>query len=320
MKKIIPLLMLLIMLTGCNNKKQVDIVYDTTYYQVYKPYKKAVGSYSIRSYDKQEVETMLMNLSTNYFKTNNSFYQEGQYLTSEELKELITEYNKIDPIKIDNATINPSYITSIYEQDYLLYNGHLKGISLAIVVDNKQYYNDISYKIVDENIVLDYAKEKAKDLVNYLKNKEQLKNIRIVIGIYLQSNDYLKGSFKYIGEVDNLNYVNYNYQALDSSYIMSHDMNAYNTVLAIKQSLNDYNTLYLNPIGLYKGNTLVKVDLNINKSYLTAGEILTLSSMIGNNLDSFGDVEVNVYFKSNNTLKGYVVKKQSKIETFILED
>ena len=313
-----PLLILLMMLTGCG-EKQVDIVYDDTYYQVAKPYKSSVGSYSIASYDKQEVETMLMNLSTNYFKTNNSFYQEGQYLTKDEIKKLVTNFNAIDSIQIDGMMVEPKYIISIYEQDYLLYNGNLKGISLAIVVNNKQYY-DNSYKIIDENIVLDYAKEKAKDLVYYMHNKEGLKDARIVIGIYLENNDYLKGSFKYIGENGNLNYVNYNYQALDSSYIMRNDINTYNAVMAIKQSLNDYNTLYLNPIGLYKGNELVKVDLTINKSFLTTGEVLTLSNIIGNNLYAFGDVSVNVYFKSNNQTKAYVTKKQGKIETRIMEE
>ncbi len=313
-----PLLILLMMLTGCG-EKQVDIVYDDTYYQVAKPYKSSVGSYSIASYDKQEVETMLMNLSTNYFKTNNSFYQEGQYLTKDEIKKLVTNFNAIDSIQIDGMMVEPKYIISIYEQDYLLYNGNLKGISLAIVVNNKQYYGN-SYKIIDENIVLDYAKEKAKDLVYYMHNKEGLKDARIVIGIYLENNDYLKGSFKYIGENGNLNYVNYNYQALDSSYIMRNDINTYNAVMAIKQSLNDYNTLYLNPIGLYKGNELVKVDLTINKSFLTTGEVLTLSNIIGNNLYAFGDVSVNVYFKSNNQTKAYVTKKQGKIETRIMEE
>ena len=319
MRKIIPLLMLLVILTGCSSKKQVDIVYDDTYYQVAKPYKSSVGSYSIASYDKQEVETMLMNLSTNYFKTNNSFYQEGQYLTKDEIKKLVTNFNAIDSIQIDGMMVEPKYIISIYEQDYLLYNGNLKGISLAIVVNNKQYYGN-SYKIIDENIVLDYAKEKAKDLVYYMHNKEGLKNTRIIVGIYLENNDYLKGSFKYIGENGNLNYVNYNYQALDSSYIMRNDINTYNAVMAIKQSLNDYNTLYLNPIGLYKGNELVKVDLTINKSFLTTGEVLTLSNIIGNNLYAFGDVSVNVYFKSNNQTKAYVTKKQGKIETRIMEE
>lgn len=326
MRKIIYLLVGLIFITGCGDKKQVDIIYDSTYYQVASPYKEAVGSYSISSYDKNEVESMLMNLSTNYFKTNNSLYQQGQYLDSEELKTLINLYNETEKIKVDNVEIDPKYIVSIYEQNYLTTNNNLKGISLAIVVTNKQYYNQNKlYKIVDEKIVLDYAISKANELVKYMYAKEELKNTRIVVGIYLQSNNTLKGSFKYIGESNKdsikLQNVNYNYQSLDSNYIMNNDTETYNSILAIKQSLNDYNTLYLNPIGLYKDKTLVRVDLTVNKSYFSNVEILSLARIITSNFGSFdSNIQINVYFKSNNSIKAYIVKKEEKIETYILEE
>ena len=184
------------MLVGCNKQEdKVEINYDNTYYQVATPYKESIGSYSIGDYDKEEVESMLMKLSTEYFKTNNSLYQEGQYLTSEEIKQLVTDYNNTEEIKVDDVTIKPSYITTIYEQNYLATNNVLKGISFAIVVDNKQYY-DNNYKIIDEKIVLDYALSKVNSLISYVRSKEELKKVDIVVGIYLE-NDY-KGSFKYI--------------------------------------------------------------------------------------------------------------------------
>lgn len=325
MKKIICFLICLLVFTGCEDKNNVEIIYDDTYYQIATPYKEAVGSYSIGSYDKNEVESMLMNLSSNYFKTNNSLYQQGQYLDSKELKELINLYNQTETIEVDKVEINPKYIVSIYEQNYLTTNNNLKGISLALIVTNKQYYNENKlYKIIDEKIVLDYAKEKANELVKYMYEKEELKTTRIVVGIYLEGNSTLKGSFKYIGEADkeniDLKYVNYNYQFLDSNYIMNNDTNTYNNILAIKQSLNDYNTLYLNPIGLYKDKDLVRVDLNFNKSYFTNVEILTIANTLKNNLSSFDNIQINVYFKSNNKIKAYMTKKDNKVETYILED
>ena len=326
MKKIIYVLFLIILLTGCGEKEEVNnITYDNTYYQVATPYKEAIGSYSLSSYDKNEVDLMLMNLSTNYFKTNNSLYQAGQYLDSSEIKTLVNKYNETESIKVDKIDINPKYITTIYEQNYLTMNNNLKGISLALVVTNKQYYSETSYKIIDEKIVLDYAKEKANELVKYMYSKEELKDVKIIIGIYLESNNTLNGSFKYIGSANKekveLQYVNYNYQSLDSNYVMTNDSDTYNNILAIKQSLNEFNNVYINPIGLYKDKQLVLVNLTINKSYFKNSEILAITNILTNNLNTFdSNIGINIYFKSNNNIKAFISKKENKLETHILEE
>ena len=104
MKKLF--LILLILLVGCNKQEnKIEINYDNTYYQVATPYKESIGSYSIRDYDKEEVESMLMKLSTEYFKTNNSLYQEGQYLTSDEIKNLVNQFNETEEIEVDDVKI-----------------------------------------------------------------------------------------------------------------------------------------------------------------------------------------------------------------------
>ena len=321
MKKLF--LILLILLVGCEKKEEIiEINYDNSYYQVADPYKETVGSYSINDYDREEVESMLMKLSTEYFKTNNSLYQEGQYLTTEDIKQLVTDYNNTDEIEIDGIKIKPNYITTIYEQNYLATNNVLKGISLAIVVDNKQYY-DNNYKIIDEKIVLDYALSKVDDLLNYIRSKEGLNKIDIVIGIYLEEN--YKGSFKYLGYTNGdsikMEHVNYNYQLLESNYINKIDTKTYNTVLAIKNSLSDYN-LYMNSYGLYKNKTLNEVSIILNKNYFKQSEILDISKILTTNLNNFNNINIKVYFKNNNVTKAFINKKRNvtKIETYILED
>lgn len=324
MKKFIYILLFGILLTGCGEKEFENIKYDDNYYQIAKPYKDVVGSYSIASYDKNEVDLMLMRLSSNYFKTNNSFYQSGQYLTTKELKELINLYNQTDNIKVDKVEIDPNYIISIYEQNYLNYQNELKGISLAIVVNNKQYHGD-SYKIIDEEIVINYAKEKALDLVKYMRNKEGLQNVKIVVGIYLESNNTLAGSFKYIGETNNdsidFKYINYNYQYLDSNYVMNNDTDTYNTILALNQNISNYSTVYLSPIGLYQNDKLVEVNLTLTKGYFKNSEILSIIGDITSNLNTFdSNVKLNVYFKNNNDIKAYITRKNNELETFIMEE
>lgn len=324
MKKLVLFLFVCLFITGCGSESQsTKINIDNSYYQVATPYLAAVGSYSIREYNKEEVDKMLMMLSSEYFKINNSLYQEGQYLTTEELKNLIIQYNTTDEFVVDDVKINPSYITAIYEQNYLATNNVLKGISLAIVVDNVQQYGQNQYKEIDDNIVLDYALAKARELNEYMRTKEELKNINIVIGIYLE--DDFKGSFKYVGATTNNNldfdYVNYNYQLLDSNYTMNNDSNTYNTILAIKNSLNNHN-VYINSYGLYKNKELIEVNIIINKSHFKRSEILDIFNGVANNLNTFDGVSVKVCLKSNNIIKGFMDKESSatKIETYILEE
>ena len=321
MKKLF--LILLILLVGCGKKEEIiEINYDNSYYQVATPYKESIGSYSITNYDKEEVESMLMRLSTEYFKTNNSFYQEGQYLTSEEIKNLVNQFNETEEIEVDDVKIKPTYITSIYEQNYLTNNNTLKGISLAVIVDNKQYY-DNNYKTIDEKIVLDYALDKVEELLKFIRSKEELKKIDVVIGIYLES--AYKGSFKYLGYTNNdkikMNYANYNYQLLESNYVSKIDNKTYNTILAIKNSLSDYN-LYMNAYGLYQNKTLNEVSITLNKSYFKQAEILDISKILTTNLNNFNNIDIKVYFKSNNITKAFITKNRNatKIETYILED
>ena len=85
------LLLLLLLLTGCGKNSNIEGVYDSNYYKVYSPYKESVGGYTKDSYDLKDVEKTLMQLSSNYFKTNNTYYQEGQYLTNDDLKYLLND-------------------------------------------------------------------------------------------------------------------------------------------------------------------------------------------------------------------------------------
>lgn len=309
MKKLIYLL-LFFLLTGCNKENNV-LEYNNSYYKIASPYKAQVSSYSLKEYDKNSVIKMLTYVSKEYFKTNNSLYQEGQYLDSTDLKQLITSLNETDEITIDDITLKPNYITSIYEQDYLNMDNTLKGISLAVVLDNKQKVNN-TYKQINEDIVIDCSLSKINEIIKYLRNKEELKNIKIVIAIYLNG-------IKYVGAttIDNikLDYVNYNYQKMDSSYVMNNDIDNYNNYLAIKNALNDYN-IYISSQGLYKDKNLINVEININKSYFKTSEILSMADIIKQKINYN---YAKIYFKENNLTKAFI-NKSDTIEIHILEE
>lgn len=326
MKKVFLILLFVLLLSGCNKEEEVSINYDNTYYKIAKPYNESKGNYSLNSYDKNEVESMLMNLSNKYFSSNNSYYEEGQYLSNDIIKDLLINYNDTDKLLEDNVT-KSNFITTIYEQDYLASNGNLKGISLALVLNRDQKYmkDGKTYtQVIEEKDVLDYGKEKANKLLSFIRTIPELQDKKIVIGLYVESDDYLKGNFKYIGDTTNneieLEYINYNYKLLDSGEVLNDDLKNYNNFEEIKKSLDNYD-LYIKGEGLYIDNNLIKLDIILNDDYFSQVKILEISDVISEQLSNFDClIDIKVYFKSNDKVKAFLTKEELDVKVYILEE
>lgn len=300
------LVLLLFLLVGCSKNDNIEEIYDSNYYKVYFPYKESVGGYTIDSYDKENVELMLMQLSSNYFKPNNTYYQEGQYLTNDDLKYLLNDY----------LNQEEKYIKSIYEQNYLTNDGNLKGISLAIILDKEIEYKEegkIKTKTIDDDILIKYAKEKSYDIIKYIREKTG--NVRILLSIYIDSN---KGNFTDIAVTsDNklkFKTVNINNYSLSSNYVSNNDISNYNYYIELKESLKEFE-LYIDSQALYQDNKIDNIKININTNYLTRGKLLYLTNLVSENL-KFNTL-TKVYINYNNKLKALLVKEENTLEVKI---
>jgi protein involved in sex pheromone biosynthesis len=326
------------MLVGCNNKENfstIDIEFDSNYYQVYSPYKKGVSNNYVvnnvlNNYDILDIESSLMNLSTVYFKTNNSYYQEGQYLKESELKTLLSnkELNNAPNIVIDDVDIEPTYITSIYEQNFLASNGHLKGVSLAIVLNPyqayKNSYGNYVYKIVDDNTLIDFGKKTANKLIEYMYNKEELKDIKIIVGLYFQKspNSMLPGGFKYIGitnkNIIEMEEVDYSYQYLNSDYVNKNDINTATGYKNIEKSVkNVFSNVYMSGKGFYQNNTLKNIEIDVNNSSFSKSQLLYLSQLLSDEIGKSFDnkVDIRIFIKSNNQILALIRKDKNTLRS-----
>lgn len=300
------LLLLLILLTGCGRNNNIEGIYDSAYYKVYSPYKESVGGYTKDSYDLTDVEKTLMLLSSNYFKTNNSYYQEGQYLTNDDLKYLLNDYlNQEEP-----------YIKTIYEQNYLNSDGTLKGISLAIVLDSEiEYIEDDKRKtktISDEELIK-YAKEVAPNIIKY--TREKVGNVRILLGIYIDSTDGKFTSFAVTSD-EKLKFrdVNIESYSLNGNYVAKNDTDNYNYYIELKESLTDFD-VYIDGKALYVDNKVNNITININTSYLTRGKLLYLTNLVSENLKF--NYLTKVYVNYNNKPKALLIKEENTLEVKI---
>ena len=138
-KNIVLMMFLTFFLVGCEKKAintKNTFFLNSDYYNVASPFKSGVSNYIfnniINTYDMEEVETSLMELSTMYFKTDNSYYQNGQFLTISDLQTLLSKegLNNYPEITIDNITLDPYYVSGLFEQNYLDEKNNLKGISV----------------------------------------------------------------------------------------------------------------------------------------------------------------------------------------------
>ena len=334
MKKYIISFLCLLMLTGCNSKNEVstiNIEFDNNYYQIYSPYKKGVAnnyvvSNILNNYDVLDVENSLMELSTTYFKTNNSYYQAGQYLKESELKTLLgsEQLNNTTSLNIDNININPIYISSIYEQNYLASNGHLKGISLALVLNPYQAYQNgygsYNYKTIDSNKLLEFGKNAANKLLKYMYSKEQLIDTKILVALYFQRSPgaILPDGFKYMGVTNKdsveLQPINYQYHYLKSDYVIKNDVNVTTSFGNLEKiTKNNFSTIYMNGKGLYQDNILKDVEIDVVNSTFSKSELLylcqILSQEIGKSFDS--KLDVRVYIKSNSQILALITKEKN---------
>ena len=340
MKKYVISLLCLFMLVGCNNKIEVatiDVEFDDNYYQVYTPYKKAVSNNYVvnnvlNNYDVADVESSLMTLSTNYFKTNNSYYQSGQYLKESDLVKLLDkkELNKTTDLTIDEVKISPTYISSIYEQNYLASNGHLKGLSLAIVLNPyqayKNSYGSYNYKTVDDNILLEFGKQAANKLVKYIRDTKKLKNIRILVGLYFEKDpeSTLPGSIKYYGisSGDNitLGSINYQYQYLNASYVVKNDVNTANAFSNLEKLVKkEFSASYISGKGFYQDNILRNIEIDVNNSFFSKSELLYLCKILSDEIGASFDTKLNVriFIKANNQVLALINKEKNTLNSSV---
>lgn len=345
MKKIIVIISLILILTGCNKKENEILENDSLqfsdeYYEIARPYKKSVSNnYGIsgvyNNYDLDEIEKWLMNLSTKYFSVDNSYYQSGQYLTEQDLKKLLSKemLNNTNTIKIDGIEINPTYISYIHEQNYLNSNGKIKGISLGIVLNPYQEYvnkyGSYLYKKVDEKELIKYGKEASEKLLDYLINEKKLNKNKFVIALYIESepNSSLPGSFKYVGitsrNVINFKPVNYKYEYIKSDYVMSKNTDLYNVLLSVEKKIKDVlDNSYLSGTILYVDEQASTIEVNINSNYISRSDLLIVSQILNNEINSSlpNYLNIKVYIKENDKIKAFSNKKNTKNEIIILNN
>ncbi|EIS6280044.1 CamS family sex pheromone protein [Staphylococcus pseudintermedius] len=186
------------------------------------------------SYNGEDFEDGLLNISKEVYPTDEYLYQDGQYLDKDTIRAYLRpKYTKKELDKMSdkekenkNATANlglnpsvngetdeekiakksPAYLSNILEQDFYD-NGDTKrkdieGMTIGLAMNSVYYYQKEKYgetyhEKLDEKEIKKQGRQMAEEMLVRLRENDDLKDIPITFAIYIQSaqEDIIPGRF-----------------------------------------------------------------------------------------------------------------------------
>lgn len=334
-----------------------------SYYRTLVPYKESasrglVVSNLYTKYDIEEVEEGLMRLSQNVYDTDNYYFQEGQYLDSDTISNWLARSNQnkdepeelrgLNPPDVDakGATLDPVtrakqapiYLAHVVEQNYLMKTDDNKvklgGISIGLALNSIYYYQKEQYGDTFEEPIPaaeleKKGKEMAQEVISRLRQRPELQDIPIVIGLFKQEarNSIVPGTYFTFSVSDNGNTLD-EWQDINEKYVtfpMSSPEELYRNVNTnfqnFKQDIDKYFSNYTSVIGkgFYQNNTLQKLSIEVPIQFYGTTEIIGftqyLSGVIMQQLPL--DVDIEVSITSINGAEALIMKNRNEEEPFV---
>ncbi|QCR33872.1 CamS family sex pheromone protein [Lysinibacillus sp. SGAir0095] len=381
----IPAMVVVAMLAGCvpSLKEDTEVLKDTdetesvvettiipsmqlsdSYYRTLVPYKESasrglVVSNLYTKYDIKEVEEGLMRLSQNVYDTDSYYFQEGQYLDTDTIKNWLARSNQnqdeseelrgLNPPDVDangqtldpvvRAQEAPIYLAHVIEQNYLVKTDDNKvklgGISIGLALNSIYYYQKEQYGDTFEEPIPDAeleqkGKEIAEEVISRLRQRSELQDVPIVIGLFKQAanNSIVPGSYFSFSVSEKGQNALGDWQGINEKYVtfpMSSPEELYRTVNTsfqnFKQDVDKYFSNYTSVIGrgFYQNDTLRKLSIEVPIQFYGTTEIIGftqyLSGVIMQHLPVDVDIEVNI--TSINGAEALIIKKRNEQEPFV---
>ena len=334
------------------------------YYRTLVPYKESasrglVVSNIYTKYDMEEVENGLMRISQNAFNTDDYYFQEGQYLSTDMVSYWLArenqttdkgpEYQGLNPSSLDangneldptvKAETAPVYLAHLVEQNYLKKTDDNKvklgGISIGLALNSIYYYQKEQYgeyyeQKIDDKQLEKVGKELAQEVINRLRQRAELADVPILIGLFKQEarNSIVPGTyFAYsvadansssLGEWQSVNekYVTFPVTSPDEIYREANDK-----FLKFKQDIDEYFSNYTSVIGegFYQNNQLSKLDIEVPIQFYGTSEIIGFTQYLtGVMLKHLpNDVQITVSITTSYGAEALIKKEPNENEPFV---
>lgn len=335
-----------------------------SYYKTLVPYKESAARGLVVSnlntkYDIKEVETGLMRLSQNAFDTDSYFYQEGQYLDAETVSYWLARSNQTTDVGPEFQGLNPSnldgngnemtpevkaaeapiYLAHIVEQNYLVKTDDNKvtlgGLSVGLALNSIYYYQREQYgEWYEEPIPHEELEQKGKEIANEvisrLRQRPELQNIPIVIGLYKQqaNNSIVPGTYFAYSISEKDENAAEDWVAVDEEYVtfpMSNPAELYRDINTsfqnFKQDIDEYFSNYTSVIGtgFYQNNTLQRLTIEIPIQFYGTTEIIGFTQYLSGVLlkQLPADLQIEISITSVNGAEALIIKESNDDQPFV---
>lgn len=155
------------------------------------------------SLDVKHFESSLLDLSKTQFKPSQYIFQEGQYLTSATVNNLLDRKSNNNPGGLNpedngktDADRNPIYVQTLTEQDFMTKSGNdlsLSGIVIGVAMNTQDDYQKEQYGATYKQEIsaadrVAYGKRVAPQIIKQVRKQSGVsKNTPIVIAMYANS-------------------------------------------------------------------------------------------------------------------------------------
>lgn len=155
------------------------------------------------SLDVKHFESSLLDLSKTQFKPSQYIFQEGQYLSSDTVNNLLERKSNNNPNGLNpedngktDSSRNPIYVQTLTEQDFMTKSGNnlkLSGIVVGVAMNTQDEYQKEQYgttykQEISEADRVAYGKKVAPEIIKQIRQQSGVSdNTPIVVAMYANS-------------------------------------------------------------------------------------------------------------------------------------
>ena len=331
-----------------------SIQLDAAYYRTLLPYKESATRGKIINriysrYDIKEAESGLLRISQHQFSPDDYYFQEGQKITEEDATNWLgrkTEENPLGLNPADGRTAaqkeageHPSaeILAHIIEQNYLVKTDNetirLGGVSIGLAL-NSVYYNTSDGATYEESVPqaqLDKeGKRMADEIVKRLREKEGMKDVPIMVGLFKQNTRGAIAPGTYFsygvapggqGAVANWNSVNEEYVIFPSSNTEEKYRAIDTKFRNFKQDVEEYFSNFTSVIGtgFYQEDQIRKMQIDIPIQFYGSAEVIGFTQYLtGLVLEHFPEnIQVEISVTSTNGPEALILRKIDQTEPVV---